>query len=345
MVYLFSLLFTFASPLYSAAPASEKVLEMLTVQASDGQVKVPKGYFEAINNCAGDLSTVGAGSEDTPIPLSHYSKATLQSVVNLMDGKCERRDNVFITENMIEAFNFLGPKDKQGRNEHPLSMVYAAWLKREKNRKEPVHRGDTGAVILEQMGMNSKEFAADITRKSVEFTDEQKEEIDFRRRPLCICNKMRKIENYQVRFRFSQIELLHCLPDLVNPQIVTYLSFHGNRLTSIEPRAFKLLLNLESLILSKNKLTIIKSGLFNGLSKLKRFNFFCNQISIIESGSFNGLSELEDLNLSGNQILIIESGLFNGLSELKNLNLSRNRLTEDNQGAIKDFLPKVKVSL
>ena len=133
------------------------------------------------------------------------------------------------------------------------------------------------------------------------------------------------------------------------------ISFQGNPLIGISPRAFTGLGNtmeildmsetgvvvmhwgvlrslrvLRHLDISSNRMFALPVGIFDGLASLKHLTLAWNKISIIKIGYFRHLTTLLNLNLAGNLITHIEPGSFENLIALEMLNLDSNQLKQIN---------------
>ena len=91
------------------------------------------------------------------------------------------------------------------------------------------------------------------------------------------------------------------------------LELHNKGITSIEPRSFVCLQNLNTLNLNTNKLTRIKVDFFKGLKQLKSLYLDGNGVVSIDPKSFDDLHSLETLVLGFNQLEKIEAHSFQGL--------------------------------
>ncbi|XP_068182597.1 matrix-remodeling-associated protein 5 [Antennarius striatus] len=114
------------------------------------------------------------------------------------------------------------------------------------------------------------------------------------------------------------------------------LMLHGNDITTVHPGAFYNLRSLQILKFSYNKLTSVNPGLFEGLVGLIRLHLDHNLIDFIEPYSFSGLTSLKLLQLEGNLLKEIHPHTFITLSllgtfwtsGLKHLHLSDNLLDQ-----------------
>ena len=103
------------------------------------------------------------------------------------------------------------------------------------------------------------------------------------------------------------------------------LSLNGNKLITIEERAFANLIDLEYLDLRANRIISLSSKVFSTLYKLNRLDLSENQLKEIHPQAFYGLSSLETLILRENAIEAIRYS-FTPLLKIKELDLSSNKI-------------------
>lgn len=81
---------------------------------------------------------------------------------------------------------------------------------------------------------------------------------------------------------------------------IEYLHLGSNKIKSIEPEAFKELVNLKWLALFDNNIEVLDSELFKTNTKLEFISFNANKISRINSNLFKGLSSLKNIDFEDN---------------------------------------------
>ncbi len=139
-----------------------------------------------------------------------------------------------------------------------------------------------------------------------------------------------------------KINNLYGLQNIPNIKTVQMLFLSNNQLTTIQPKAFADLTNLDYLYLGENQLTTIQPNAFAGLPNLKDLHLENNQLTTIQPDTFAGLTNLLSLELRNNQLTTIQVGAFTGLTNLQELHLQNNPLDAQTQKAIKEALPAVE---
>jgi len=118
------------------------------------------------------------------------------------------------------------------------------------------------------------------------------------------------------------------------PNGTKFLGFPKNEFTSLAESTFKptakINTTLETLILIDNKITTIEPFAFRNVRNLKNLWLFQNRLTKLRAHTFSGLKNLEELHLSKNFLEQIEKDAFYGLRNLKLLQLWGNRLVELN---------------
>jgi len=82
------------------------------------------------------------------------------------------------------------------------------------------------------------------------------------------------------------------------------LDLSANRLSGVDPTAFRALTDLRSLDLSRNQLARLPPDFSRHLSTVERLNLSSNSISDVEPTSLSGLARLRQLDLSRNRIQV-----------------------------------------
>ena len=98
-------------------------------------------------------------------------------------------------------------------------------------------------------------------------------------------------------------------------------------ITSLQPRDFSGLDNLQGLNLLGNSLTVLPSGVFDGLSNLRHLDLGTNDLTEVPSGVFDDLVQVQHLHLNGNALTTLPSGVFNSLRNVLHIDLRNNALT------------------
>ena len=106
------------------------------------------------------------------------------------------------------------------------------------------------------------------------------------------------------------------------------LRMDDNDLTELRNDMFQGLPALEKLHLFDNKISYIEPGAFRSLSHLEYLDLDENELTDITSGMWEGLDELEFLLVGENHVTSLSPGVFKTLKNLKLLHLKRNGLTE-----------------
>ena len=105
-----------------------------------------------------------------------------------------------------------------------------------------------------------------------------------------------------------------------------FLDLSANRLSDVDPGAFRPLADLRRLDLSRNQLTRSPPNFSRHISTVERLNLSSNSISNVESRSLAGLSRLRQLDLSGNRIQVLPDSLETVLAPVESFDVSRNPL-------------------
>ena len=98
-------------------------------------------------------------------------------------------------------------------------------------------------------------------------------------------------------------------------------------ITSLQPRDFSGLDNLQGLNLLGNSMTVLMSGVFDGLSNLRHLDLGTNDLTEVPSGVFDDLVQVQHLHLNGNALTTLPSGVFNSLRNVLHIDLRNNALT------------------
>ena len=98
-------------------------------------------------------------------------------------------------------------------------------------------------------------------------------------------------------------------------------------ITSLQPRDFSGLDNLQGLNLLGNSLTVLPSGVFDGLSNLRHLDLGTNDLTAVPSGVFDDLVQVQHLHLNDNALTTLPSGVFNSLRNVLHIDLRNNALT------------------
>lgn len=93
----------------------------------------------------------------------------------------------------------------------------------------------------------------------------------------------------------NQIQIIKS--DVFIQKKLMYLYLQNNPITTIQPKSFKNLINLQYLDLSETKIKILKKFVFENLKKLRILQFMNNKIELIEKDTFIFNEQLEELNL------------------------------------------------
>ncbi|KDR19203.1 Insulin-like growth factor-binding protein complex acid labile chain [Zootermopsis nevadensis] len=105
-----------------------------------------------------------------------------------------------------------------------------------------------------------------------------------------------------------------------------HLDLSHNKISSVQPEAFRSLSQLEWFSLSHNRIKEFYDNAFESLGRVKYFDLSQNEIRVINPLCFANCSSLETLSIAHNNIgRIREQGLY-GLFSLRHFDLSHNRL-------------------
>jgi Leucine-rich repeat (LRR) protein len=102
-------------------------------------------------------------------------------------------------------------------------------------------------------------------------------------------------------------------------RILTSLDLSKNRISIMEPGAFRGLVNLALLYLKSNKIAFLVANLFIDLKLLKELDLSENYLSVIEPGCLNGLESLTELSLDDNPIYTLKNHSFSSLKSMKDI--------------------------
>jgi len=105
-----------------------------------------------------------------------------------------------------------------------------------------------------------------------------------------------------------------------------FLDLSANRLSRVDPVAFRPLADLRGLDLSRNKLTRLPADFFRHVSTVETLNLSSNSITKVESTSLTGLTRLRQLDLSRNLIQVLPDSLETVLASVERFNVSGNPL-------------------
>ena len=105
-----------------------------------------------------------------------------------------------------------------------------------------------------------------------------------------------------------------------------FLDVSANRLSSVDPAAFRPLADLRRLDLSRNGLTRLPTDFSRHLSIVEWLNLSSNSISSVEPTSLAGLTRLRHLDLSRNAIQVLPDALETVLAPVESFNVSGNPL-------------------
>ena len=108
---------------------------------------------------------------------------------------------------------------------------------------------------------------------------------------------------------------------------INQIEVDGQGITSLQPRDFSGLDNLQGLNLLGNSLTVLPSGVFDGLSNLRHLDLGTNDLTAVPSGVFDDLVQVQHLHLNGNALTTLPSGVFNSLRNVLHIDLRNNALT------------------
>ncbi|XP_063003275.1 peroxidasin homolog [Elgaria multicarinata webbii] len=126
--------------------------------------------------------------------------------------------------------------------------------------------------------------------------------------------------------------MLETVPEV--PPQTNILDLRFNRIRDIQPRAFRNLKNLNTLLLNNNLIKHIARRSFEGLENLKYLYLYKNEIQSIQQNAFKGLHSLEQLYLHFNNLETLEEDTFSDMPKLERLFLHNNRISRVQPGAI-----------
>ncbi|XP_064181305.1 insulin-like growth factor-binding protein complex acid labile subunit [Anguilla rostrata] len=110
------------------------------------------------------------------------------------------------------------------------------------------------------------------------------------------------------------------------PPDTKHLDLSGNFLTALHKGGFRLLWNLQVLLLSDNNISSISEGAFSPLESLWKLDLSQNRISYLSKSFSLGLDSLRELLLGENQLTFLDDGSFLHLDSLRRLDLSGNAI-------------------
>ena len=111
-----------------------------------------------------------------------------------------------------------------------------------------------------------------------------------------------------------------------------YLNLRDNGLSVLPEGAFRGLNNLEALLLDGNALTGLPPRVFEGLESLQWLNLSANRLESLPEDVFRGLTRLEWLVIRGNRFATLPEGVFEGLKSVTLIALDNNQLSELPEG-------------
>lgn len=141
-----------------------------------------------------------------------------------------------------------------------------------------------------------------------------------------LCDKFQYIDLSNNKLRTIKPEMFRLLKNL------TSLNLHNNGINFISQHAFESSGNLKYLNISSNDISIGMKELdhaFKPLVSLKTLDMSKNKILLLPSFSFAGLSNLETLNLDGNDLKYIRKNAFANLEKLTSIRISTTSLDCD----------------
>jgi len=104
------------------------------------------------------------------------------------------------------------------------------------------------------------------------------------------------------------------------------LDLSANRISDVDPAAFRPLADLRRLDLSRNRLAHLPPDFSRHLSAVRRLNLSSNAISGVDAASLAGLTRLRHLDLSGNRIQVLPDALETVLAAAERFDVSGNPL-------------------
>ncbi|KAL1492712.1 hypothetical protein ABEB36_010928 [Hypothenemus hampei] len=110
------------------------------------------------------------------------------------------------------------------------------------------------------------------------------------------------------------------------PYNLTMLQLENNRLTTVEPGAFKEQRHLNKLFLMSNNLKTLPAGTFEGLSRLEWLHIDKNLLEDIDMSSLEVMKEIKWINMSFNKLTFDYGESFPSLPKLQELYLNNNHL-------------------
>ncbi len=155
----------------------------------------------------------------------------------------------------------------------------------------------------------------------------------------------REFRNFACDLKNRRINSLDGLLDIPEINECQRILLNRNRISSIQPDAFRGLSNLRFLLLNHNQITSIQAGLFQELTHLQKLDLSSNQITSIQPGTFRGLSNLKEISLANNQISSIQFGTFQGLANLRWFELDRNQISSVQPGTFQGLANLNQITL
>ena len=141
---------------------------------------------------------------------------------------------------------------------------------------------------------------------------------------LPICDRTPQIRDEIVQRAGKSACDMVTVDDLIQ---INQIEADGEGITSLQPRDFSGLDNLQGLNLLGNSLTVLPSGVFDGLSNLRHLDLGTNDLTEVPSGVFDDLVQVQHLHLNGNALTTLPSGVFNSLRNVLHIDLRNNALT------------------
>ncbi|XP_046606804.1 peroxidasin [Neodiprion virginianus] len=151
----------------------------------------------------------------------------------------------------------------------------------------------------------------------------------------CVCYRK------TVRCTFQKLNRLPSTP----PTDTGVLDLRFNNIVEIDPRVFRGLNELHTLLLNDNQIRYVPAKAFSDLPNLRKLYLYKNRIASIEPDSFNGLVKLEQLYLHNNYLTEIKDGTFNNLAKLERLFLQNNKIAHLPADAFRNVGPMTRLRL
>jgi protein phosphatase 1 regulatory subunit 7 len=327
------------------------------VQTSDNQVmQIPTTTFPLIHNAEDDYAQDpdGQSTRNNPLLLPMVDSHHLKHAIRLsnFDGRHykmpvtheELKAQNVTLPGLLKALDFMQAKNM-------VEKFYTAWLNHPQNRDAAVHHNVPASVVLNQMGLDTKDIPdiggnislkGDLKNKIKGYKNRQLAHVSIQN--LLDADKISRFGYGDLDLSNKHITSLNGLHNMIGIENVTQIRIHDNLLTTIQPNAFHNLPELKSINLSNNLLTTLQPNAFHNLPQLELLELNNNQLTTLQPNVFNNLPVLEELTLNNNQLTTLQPGVFNNLPQLYMINLDNNKLTTIQPGVFHNLTQLVSLT-